>query len=67
MNFFVFPIKIYKKFISPLKPKVCRFYPTCSSYAIEAIQKYGVKGIYLSIKRILKCNPFNYGGYDPVE
>lgn len=61
-------IKLYKKYISPLLGKNCKFYPTCSQYAIDAIDKYGIlKGIYLSIIRILKCNPFNYGGYDPVE
>ncbi|HHT97592.1 MAG TPA: membrane protein insertion efficiency factor YidD [Clostridiales bacterium] len=61
-------IKFYKKNISPLKRiSSCRFTPTCSSYAIEAIEKYGViKGSYLSIKRILRCHPFNRGGYDPV-
>lgn len=61
-------IKFYRKYISPLKKNCCRFYPTCSQYAIEAIQKYGaLKGSYMSIIRILKCNPFNKGGYDPVK
>lgn len=60
-------IKLYRKFISPLKPPTCRFYPTCSSYALEAIEKFGpFKGGYLAIRRILKCHPFNVGGYDPV-
>ena len=60
-------IKIYQKIISPLKPPTCRFYPTCSAYAIEAIQKKGpVKGTWLAIKRIAKCHPFHSGGYDPV-
>ena len=60
-------IKFYRRFISPLKKPCCRFYPTCSQYAIEAIQKYGVgKGILLAIWRILRCNPFSRGGYDPV-
>ena len=64
---FIFLIKCYKKLISPLLPKTCRFTPTCSSYAIEALQIHGVfKGSYLSIKRILRCNPFCKGGYDPV-
>ena len=59
-------IKIYQ--ILPLKThNYCRFYPTCSNYAIEAIEKYGfIKGWYLSIKRILKCHPFGKKGYDPV-
>ncbi|WHH61710.1 membrane protein insertion efficiency factor YidD [Petroclostridium sp. X23] len=61
-------IMIYRKLISPLKRPSCRFYPTCSRYALDAVMKYGVfKGGYLSIKRILRCNPFNPGGYDPVE
>ncbi|WP_099189740.1 membrane protein insertion efficiency factor YidD [Tepidibacter mesophilus] len=61
-------IRFYQKFISPIKGKTCRFYPTCSQYAIEALEKYGfLKGSYLSIKRILKCHPFHEGGYDPVK
>lgn len=60
-------IRFYQIFISPLKPPTCRFYPTCSAYAIEAIQKKGpVKGTCLAIKRIAKCHPFHPGGYDPV-
>lgn len=60
-------IRFYQIFISPLKPPTCRFYPTCSAYAIEAIQKNGpVKGTWLAIKRIAKCHPFHPGGYDPV-
>nr|WP_204600309.1 membrane protein insertion efficiency factor YidD [Clostridium pascui] len=61
-------IKAYRKYISPLKRPCCRFYPTCSQYALDAINKYGaLKGSFMSIKRILRCNPFNPGGYDPVE
>ncbi|MDR2456921.1 MAG: membrane protein insertion efficiency factor YidD [Clostridiales Family XIII bacterium] len=60
-------IKGYKKFISPMLGNNCRFYPTCSTYMMEAIKKYGcIKGMYLGIKRILRCHPFNAGGYDPV-
>lgn len=60
-------VRFYQIFISPLKPPTCRFYPTCSAYAIEAIQKKGpVKGSWLAIKRIAKCHPFHPGGYDPV-
>ncbi|QTV78588.1 membrane protein insertion efficiency factor YidD [Phascolarctobacterium sp. Marseille-Q4147] len=60
-------VRFYQIFISPLKPPTCRFYPTCSAYAIEAIQKKGpVKGTWLAIKRIAKCHPFHPGGYDPV-
>lgn len=64
----IFFIKTYQKIISPLLPKTCRFYPTCSEYSLQAIKKYGaIKGLYLSIKRILKCHPFHNGGYDPLK
>lgn len=67
IKFFCFLIRAYQICISPLHPPCCRFTPTCSAYALEAIKKYGpVKGLYLSIKRILKCNPYHEGGYDPV-
>lgn len=60
-------IKFYKKAISPFLKPSCRFYPTCSSYSMEAIEKHGaIKGFYLSIKRILRCQPLSKGGYDPV-
>lgn len=60
-------IRFYRLFISPLKSSCCRFIPTCSEYALEAIQKYGaIKGSWLAVKRILKCHPFHKGGYDPV-
>lgn len=61
-------IKIYRKYISPLKGRsTCIYVPTCSQYAIEALEKYGVvKGSYLAVKRILRCHPFHKGGYDPV-
>ena len=65
---FLIGIKGYKKFISPLFPNSCRFYPTCSSYAYEAIERYGVlRGGYMALKRILRCNPFSRGGIDPVR
>lgn len=62
-------IKFYKKFISPMKrTPSCRFIPTCSQYALEALQKYGpIKGSYLAVRRILRCNHFHKGGYDPVQ
>ena len=64
----VFLIRSYKKYISPFLPKSCRFYPTCSEYAMDAINKYGIlKGSIKSLYRILRCNPFNKGGYDPVK
>ena len=60
-------IRFYQLFISPLFPPTCRFYTTCSQYAIEAIRKKGVlRGVWLAIKRIAKCHPFHPGGYDPV-
>lgn len=64
-HIFIFLIKAYKKLISPLLPKSCRFYPTCSEYAIEALDKYGaIKGGIKSVYRILRCNPWNKGGID---
>ncbi|MBR0360569.1 MAG: membrane protein insertion efficiency factor YidD [Clostridia bacterium] len=64
----IFLIKFYRHQISPLKSSsCCRFTPTCSQYALEAIEKYGaIKGTWLAIKRILRCRPFGGGGYDPV-
>lgn len=60
-------IRFYQKFISPLFPRSCRFYPTCSEYSVLALQKHGFfKGGYLMIKRIFKCHPFHPGGYDPI-
>ena len=60
-------IQFYQHNISPLLPPACRFVPTCSQYAIEAIQKYGpFKGSWLTIKRLLRCNPWGGSGYDPV-
>ena len=60
-------IRFYRRCISPLFPPCCRFYPTCSAYALEAVTKYGAaKGGFMALKRILKCHPFLPGGYDPV-
>ncbi|PKM47382.1 MAG: membrane protein insertion efficiency factor YidD [Firmicutes bacterium HGW-Firmicutes-8] len=61
-------IQFYRKVISPLKPSACRFYPTCSEYAVQAVQKYGViRGVIKALGRILRCHPFNPGGFDPVQ
>ena len=61
-------IRFYRKRLSPLKPPSCRYYPTCSAYAVEAIEKYGpARGGWLALRRILRCHPFAKGGYDPVE
>ncbi|NOS89490.1 MAG: membrane protein insertion efficiency factor YidD [Methylococcaceae bacterium] len=60
-------IKFYKYFISPLLGSNCRFYPSCSSYSLEALQRHGaIIGGYLTLKRLLKCHPFHQGGIDPV-
>ena len=64
---FVLLIKFYRKFISPYLPNSCRYTPTCSQYALEALQKHGLfKGGWLALKRILRCNPWGGSGYDPV-
>lgn len=63
----ILPIKFYKYAISPHLPPTCRFTPSCSQYAMEALHKYGpVKGLYLTIKRLLRCHPWGGSGYDPV-
>lgn len=63
----IFPIKLYKKYISPLLGNHCRYWPTCSIYMIQAIEIHGaVKGLILGTWRILRCNPWSKGGYDPV-
>ena len=62
------PFKAYQRFISPLSAPRCRFYPTCSNYFLQAVEKYGaIKGSMLGIKRILRCHPFSKGGYDPLK
>ena len=63
----ILPIRFYQACISPMFPPACRYVPTCSQYAIEAITKYGpVKGLWLAVKRILRCHPWGGSGYDPV-
>ncbi len=61
------PIRFYQRFASPLLPSSCRFQPTCSVYAVEAIERFGLaRGGALAVRRILRCHPFNPGGFDPV-
>jgi putative membrane protein insertion efficiency factor len=63
----ILPIKFYQYFISPYFPAACRYTPTCSAYSIEALRRHGpIKGLWLSLKRILSCNPWGGHGYDPV-
>jgi putative membrane protein insertion efficiency factor len=65
---FLAPIVAYQRFISPALPRRCKYYPTCSAYAVEAIREVGVvRGTILAAWRLLRCNPFSHGGYDPVE
>lgn len=64
----ILPIRIYRLMISPMLPPSCRFTPTCSQYAIDAIGIHGpFRGTYLACRRLLRCHPFNRGGYDPVK
>lgn len=66
-NIFIGIIRFYQGAISPMTPATCRYQPTCSQYAVEAIQKHGpVKGVWLAIKRIARCHPWGGSGYDPV-
>lgn len=60
-------IVAYRRIISPLKPRCCRFHPTCSLYALQAVQCYGVRrGVFLALRRLLRCHPFHPGGFDPL-
>lgn len=61
------PIRLYQRAISPLLPPRCKYYPSCSEYAAQAVQEYGIlRGLILAGWRLLRCNPFSHGGYDPV-
>jgi uncharacterized protein len=62
------PIRFYRRFISPALPRRCKYHPTCSEYAVEAVRTYGVlKGLVLAAWRVMRCNPWSHGGVDPVE
>jgi len=64
----IFLIRVYQLILSPILPPSCRFTPTCSEYTMQAIEKYGaLRGVYLGARRLLRCHPFNPGGYDPVS
>jgi putative membrane protein insertion efficiency factor len=64
----IYGVRGYQKLVSPLLPKSCKYYPSCSQYAIDAFRQFGVvRGMVLAVWRLLRCNPMSYGGYDPVE
>jgi uncharacterized protein len=61
-------LRLYKRFVSPILPSACRFSPTCSEYMMEAVDKYGVlQGVWLGLRRLLRCHPLHTGGFDPVR
>lgn len=61
-------LRAYKAFLSPLLPSACRFYPTCSEYMLQAVERYGAaRGVWLGTRRLLRCHPFHEGGFDPVR
>ncbi|MBT0665064.1 membrane protein insertion efficiency factor YidD [Geobacter pelophilus] len=64
----IYIITLYQRYLSPLKVPSCRFYPSCSQYAVESLRKHGlVRGVWLTVKRLVKCHPFHPGGFDPVK
>ena len=65
-RFVIAPIKIYQKWISPILAPRCKYYPSCSNYAVSAIEHYGLKGVAMSIWRLMRCNPWSHGGVDYV-
>jgi putative membrane protein insertion efficiency factor len=65
---FTAPIRLYSRFISPLLPPRCKYHPSCSAYAVQSIERFGIlRGSVLAAWRLLRCNPFSHGGYDPPE
>jgi putative membrane protein insertion efficiency factor len=68
MGVLLAPIRAYQRFISPALPRRCKYEPTCSAYAVDAVREFGVlRGLVLGVWRLLRCNPLSHGGYDPVE
>lgn len=66
-NIVIYPLRIYRNYLSQFKLQCCRFYPSCSQYAIEAVERYGLfNGVWKAIKRVLRCHPLSKGGYDPI-
>jgi putative membrane protein insertion efficiency factor len=64
----VAPVRAYQRFVSPALPKRCKYHPTCSAYAVQAVRTYGVfRGVVLAAWRLLRCNPWSHGGFDPVD
>jgi len=62
------PVRAYQRFISPALPRRCKYHPTCSAYAVQAVERYGIlRGVVLAVWRVLRCNPFSHGGHDPVS
>jgi uncharacterized protein len=67
-NVFLFPLRAYQRLLSPMLGNRCKYYPSCSEYAAQAIERYGIlRGLVLAGWRLLRCNPFSHGGYDPVD
>ncbi len=65
---FVLPIRFYRRFLSPIIPQRCKYAPSCSAYALQAIEEFGIlRGLVLASWRLLRCNPWSHGGHDPVE
>jgi uncharacterized protein len=62
------PLRLYRRFVSPALPARCKYHPTCSAYAVQSIERFGIlRGSVLAVWRLLRCNPFSHGGYDPPE
>jgi hypothetical protein len=68
MQLLLIILRMYKRWISPMLPSACRFHPTCSEYTMDAVQKHGaLRGMWMGVRRLLRCHPFHEGGFDPVR